>query len=574
MGLRILRRASPSRTLLRKTLGAAAVATAILGGYAATATPRHAPPSVLFGPLFDRVALSERFPDGKSWADATPIAPPASIMRDYRRLSPKTNEALRHFVDARFILDSGAPAMRKPPTGLSLRAHIESLWPILRRKSAGAPQYTSLLQLPHPYIVPGGRFTEVYYWDSYFTMLGFGAAQNTTRRHMVDNFADLIRRFGHVPNGNRTYYLSRSQPPFFFKMVELTDPANPRRAYARYLGALRAEHRWWMKGETQVKAGSPAGRVVRMPDGSILNRYWDDRDAPRDESYKADVQVAAGAPDKRRVFRDLRAAAESGWDFSSRWLTDAANLSTIRTGELVPPDLNSILFGLERAIAQGCAELKDRGCIAEFRGRAAARERAMRTFLWNGQSGLFDDYSWRSGRRAGNVTAASLYPLFFGMATRHEAERIADTVERELLKPGGLVTTNRTTGQQWDSPNGWAPLQWVAVQGLRSYGHDRLAEAVARRWLGTIATVYAGTGKLLEKYDVVTPRPGGGGEYPLQDGFGWTNGVTIALLKLYPDMAAGKAAGRRTGTVWPRPVPVARNPQDRAFPERSGISAP
>jgi alpha,alpha-trehalase len=132
------------------------------------------------------------------------------------------------------------------------------------------------------------------------------------------------------------------------------------------------------------------------------------------------------------------------------------------------------------------------------------------------------------------VSAATLYPLFAGLATDTQAETIAEVVRQGLLEDGGLVTTNRDTGQQWDSPNGWAPLQWIAVTGLLNYEQPELAEAIAKRWLSLVTNVYANTGKLLEKYDVVTLRPGGGGEYALQDGFGWTNGVTVGLFRLYP----------------------------------------
>jgi alpha,alpha-trehalase len=158
----------------------------------------------------------------------------------------------------------------------------------------------------------------------------------------------------------------------------------------------------------------------------------------------------------------------------------------------------------------------------------------MHRYLWNEGSSLFDDYHWPDRRLQGHITAATLYPLFVGLATGAQAARVAEVVGEELVRDGGVVSTNRTTGEQWDAPNGWAPLQWIAVTGLRRYEHDALAETIARRWLQMVSTVYAGTGKLLEKYDVVTLTSGGGGEYPLQDGFGWTNGVTTGLLRMYP----------------------------------------
>ena len=492
------------------------------------------PPSQTLGELFSDVALSGLFRDGKAWADAVPRRAPEELLAQYRQSAPMSDEALRAFISANFA-PPGAANTHAPTPGLALKQHIAELWPILTRSTARVPEHSSLLALPEAYVVPGGRFNEIYYWDSYFTMLGL-EDEPALRRGMVDNFAHLIRTYGHIPNGNRSYYLSRSQPPFFFKMVELTDSANPARAFAAYLPALKAEYAYWMNGADGLERGSAKAHVVRMPDGSVLNRYWDARSTPRDESYAVDVETAhISGRDLPQVYRDLRAGAESGWDFSSRWFADGRTLSTVQTSAIVPIDLNSLLYGLEGAIADGCGEAGDRVCVREFSARAGARRAAIHRFLWNSDTGMFDDYHWRERRLVGNVSAAALYPLFFGLATFDQARSTAKAAERDLLRPGGLDTTNRATGQQWDSPNGWAPLQWIAVVGLRRYGEARLAHTIAHRWLATVSRVYAETGKLLEKYDVVTQRPGGGGEYPLQDGFGWTNGVTLGLWELYPE---------------------------------------
>ncbi|RHW16906.1 alpha,alpha-trehalase TreA [Sphingomonas gilva] len=548
--------------LVRRITATAALIGLSIGSSVAgqQATPAPPPPSVVLAPFFEEVALSDLFPDGKLWADAEPRRASAEILRDYSGNRPANDAALRAFVAANFKLAPPVTQQAQPTFGLPLRAHIRELWPLLTRSTPTTPSWSSLLPLPNPYVVPGGRFTEIYYWDSYFTMLGFGPEQAKLQRGMVDNFAHLITTYGHVPNGNRSYYLSRSQPPFFFKMVELTNPEHPAKAFAAYLRALKAEYRYWMNGADRLKPGQAAARVVRMANGALLNRYWDDRDAPRDEAYRVDVTAAtASGRTASLVYRNLRAGAESGWDYSSRWFADGKSLGSVRTSDIVPPDLNSLMFGLEGAIADGCAELHDQACVTIFRGKARARASAMRRHLWNGTTGLYDDYLWTGQRLLGNVSAASLYPLFFRVASQAEADSTARVVERELLKPGGLVTTNITTGQQWDAPNGWAPLQWIAVGGLRNYGETQLAETIARRWLTTVAKVYADTGKLLEKYDVVTLRPGGGGEYPLQDGFGWTNGTTIGLMKLYPGVpgsiskpaitASGDSAAR--STPWP-----------------------
>jgi alpha,alpha-trehalase len=192
---------------------------------------------------------------------------------------------------------------------------------------------------------------------------------------------------------------------------------------------------------------------------------------------------------------------------------------------------------MELAIRRGCDRSGDETCAEEFRQRALRRRAAIDRGLWD-PSGFYMDYRWTQQRRVPRLSAATLYPLFVGLASAHQAAQVAATARRRLLEPGGVVTTPLATGQQWDSPNGWAPLQWIAVSGLRDYGQAALARIIACRWLSNVSDVYEHTGKLVEKYDVVDlGRSGGGGEYPTQDGFGWTNGVTRHLLTLYPAAA-------------------------------------
>jgi alpha,alpha-trehalase len=272
--------------------------------------------------------------------------------------------------------------------------------------------------------------------------------------------------------------------------------------------------------------------VVRMPDGTLLNRYWDERDTPREESYGEDRATAAAAPERpaSQVYRDLRAAAESGYDFSSRWLADGRTLATIHTTDIVPIDLNALLWASERAIARRCAALGDDACARSYEAQAQARSSAMTRYLWDTQAWRFVDWDARAGRGTGVISAAALMPLFVGLATPDQARMMAALVRGSLLAPGGLRTTLMRTGQQWDDPNGWAPLQWIAVRGLQRYGEAALAQEVAQRWLQTVTAFYTRTGRMIEKYDVETRSAGGGGEYVVQDGFGWTNGVTAALM--------------------------------------------
>jgi alpha,alpha-trehalase len=495
------------------------------------AAPPAPGPADLFGPLFERVQLEKIFPDGKTFADAIPCASPAAILAAYEREKPADRDALRGFVLRYFDLAPPVTAKTGGRDTAGLAAHIAKLWPALERQPETPPAGASLLALPEPYVVPGGRFREIYYWDSYFTMLGLALdGRHDLVEAMLSNFESLIERYGHIPNGTRSYYLSRSQPPFFALMLDLVPPADAA-AGRRRLQALLAEHAYWTGG---------AGAVT-LSDGSRLNRYWDDRDTPRDEAYAEDVAVAARsgrAP--AEVFRHLRAGAASGWDFSSRWLADPRDFASIKTADIIPIDLNSLLWALEKAIARLAAEEGQGDTAARFADLAAQRAAAIHRYLWLEGEGRFADYDHVEGRVTPVLSAATLYPLFLGLATPAQGRAVARTTRDRLVARGGLRTTTVATGQQWDVPNGWAPLQWIAIAGLGAYGEPDLARTIAERWLATVEAAYRETGKMLEKYDVEDLRPGGGGEYPLQDGFGWTNGVTRALLARYPDLSEGR----------------------------------
>jgi alpha,alpha-trehalase len=539
---------------MKTRIGMALVASVLFSAHPALAFEQPVAPQVLFEDLYADVELQRIFPDSKEFADATPKLPPPEILALYHAQKPLSPEALKRFVIAHFDLPAGpaAPSIVSEPA--PIRQHIDELWDRLTRDTPATPRYSSLLPLPRPYVVPGGRFRELYYWDSYFTMLGLvESGRADLLEDMVQNFAHLLDSYGHPPNGVRSYYLTRSQPPLFFAMVGLLSPADPAVAYARYLPQLKTEYAFWMEGAKELTAGGAHRRVVSLDDGSILNRFWDDSNAPRDESYREDVEQAQATPREPGVtYREIRAAAESGWDFSSRWFADSRTLAAIDTTEIIPVDLNSLLFGLENAIRSGCERAGDHDCAQDYTRRAAARRAAIDRYLWDQSRGVFLDYRWTLKQRIDKVSAATLYPLFTQVASEAQAASIAQTVERELLKAGGIVTTTVDTGQQWDAPNGWAPLQWIAVAGLTYYGQNVLAEQVACRWMVNVSRVYRQTGKLLEKYDVITTdRWGGGGEYPTQDGFGWTNGVTRKLMALYPadadlagvDLCRGRQGG-------------------------------
>lgn len=512
----------------------------ILLGFSACSLADDAPagqpqsPDILLGPLFNDVQSAKLFPDQKTFADAVPKSDPLMILADYRMQRNQSGFDLRHFVDMNFTLPK-AGEKYVPPAGQSLREHIDGLWPVLTRTTDTAGKWDSLLPLPKPYVVPGGRFREVYYWDSYFTMLGLAQSGHWDKiADMVANFGHEIDAWGHIPNGNRSYYLSRSQPPFFSLMVELLATHDPE-ALKQYRPQMEKEHAYWMEGVDALQPGQANQRVVKLEDGSILNRYWDDRDTPRPESWMDDVTTAKNNPDRpaTEIYRDLRSAAASGWDFSSRWMDDPKKLGTIRTTSIVPVDLNALMFKMEKLLAKASQEAGDSAAVSKYDGLASARQKAMESHLWNDKEGWYADYDLKTKKVRNQLTAAALFPLYVNAAAQDRADKVAKATSSRLLKPGGITTTTVNSGQQWDAPNGWAPLQWVATEGLQNYGHKKVAMDVTWRFLTNVQHTYDREKKLVEKYDVsTTGTGGGGGEYPLQDGFGWTNGVTLQMLSL------------------------------------------
>ncbi|WP_428484963.1 alpha,alpha-trehalase TreA [Rhodopila sp.] len=505
------------------------------------------PPSIEYGDLYRDVELAAIFADSKTFPDLIPAASPAAILLDYDAAKGTPGFDLASFVNQHFSGPTPpGPAVDPAASGQRLFDYVESLWPVLRQSAMSVPPYSTLLPLPYPYVVPGGRFREVYYWDSYFTMLGLEEdGQHALAADMLKDFAYEIDRYDHVPNGNRSYYLSRSQPPFFALMVELIARRDGDVTYVTYLPELQAEYDYWMRGENEVRRGGAVRHVVRLLDGTVLNRYWDERRAPRDESYREDVQTASqSSRPASEVWRNLRAAAESGWDFSSRWLADGKSLSTVQTLALLPPDLNSLLVHLEETLSQAYRLKGDAGLAAAYAQRAKRRVDAIQRVMWDAEDGVFTDYLWREGKTTRTVTAATVVPLFLMVSPAEQAQRVASTIRTRLLDAGGLATTLIDSGQQWDAPNGWAPLQWLAVIGLRNYGFTKLAKEIATRWVTENIAGYQREAKLVEKYNVVTTggEEGGGGEYATQIGFGWTNGVLLALGSLYPDLKAAAEA--------------------------------
>jgi alpha,alpha-trehalase len=496
-------------------------------------------PDKIYGDLFVAIQMERIFPDGKTFVDCIPKRKPAEIVTDYElHKGPHLN--LKKFVEDNFDLPGSAVHSYKTDNNEDVVTHIRNLWPVLKREPDKTIEGSSLLALPYPYLVPGGRFREIYYWDSYFTMLGLKESGEIDMiADMIKNFAYLIDSYGHIPNGNRTYYLGRSQPPFFSVMVSLLAEIQGDSIYQEFLPYLEKEYRFWMDGADKIKPGQAYRRLVMLKDGTLLNRYWDDYPAPRQESYREDLLTAEqSGRNKIEMYRHLRAGAESGMDFSSRWFADKKNIATIETTDILPVDLNTLLYHEEWVIAKAKLINKEEASAGVFMKKAMDREENINKYFWNEAASFYTDYNFKSSRQNNNITPAGLYPFCF--LNEHPdymsllGRKVATVLSEKLLEPGGFATSEFTTGQQWDAPNGWAPLEWMMIWGLDRCGQKDLAADAARRWINLNVKVYKETGKLMEKYNVTDiHKEAGGGEYPGQDGFGWTNGVLLALIKKY-----------------------------------------
>jgi len=486
------------------------------------------------GELFERVQMENIFSDGKTFVDCIPKKDLAFIQERYEEQKNGIDFNLSGFVHEYFDEPKALTADYKSDSDRPLETHIEMLWNILTRK----PEQTndSLISLPKPYIVPGGRFREIYYWDSYFTMLGLQVSNRADLiQNMVDNFAYLIDNIGYIPNGNRAYYVGRSQPPFFACMVKLLSEEKEKDILINYLPQLEKEYNFWMQGSEALTADKPSvNHVALLPGENIMNHYWDENDTPRPESFKEDVELAKETTDKKLMYRNLRAAAESGWDFSSRWFKNKKDFSTIHTTEIIPVDLNCLLLHLEQVIAEAYELSGNKTSAEKFITLSAKRKDAINRFCWNEEEGFYFDYDYVAASQKKSFTLAATFPLYFKIASAGQANKVASIIESQFLQSGGVITTTETTKQQWDAPNGWAPLQWIAINGLANYGHNELAEKIAKRWMNINEKVYGSTGKMMEKYNMMaTDLLAGGGEYEAQDGFGWTNGVYLALKKMF-----------------------------------------
>ncbi|WP_345992086.1 trehalase family glycosidase [Chryseobacterium sp. Chry.R1] len=478
--------------------------------------------------LFDDVQRSRIFEDQKMMTDAVPLFPVAEINEKYEKERVAPDFDLKAFVLSNFDF-LGATVSIQREDHLPIDQHIEKLWDELTRTAY--EERGTLLKLPKPYIVPGGRFNEFFYWDSYFIMLGLQVSGRVEMmKNIVENCSYLIRNIGFVPNASRTHFLSRSQPPYFSLMLDLlVESTGDENVYIEYYDTLEKEYEFWMDGEEGLKNDTQSKRVLKTYNGDILNRYYDAENTPRPESYLIDIEDHENAPGEE-FYRNIRSGCESGWDFSSRWFSDGETIQSIETLNISQVDVNCLLWHLEKTLAKasGLKHFKEKEKY--FSERAAKRRQVIDTYFWDQDARTYKDYHIKKHKNTVSEHIAALYPLFLGLASDEQAKAVSEIIAEKFLYKGGLVTTTKRSGQQWDLPNAWAPYQWLGFVSMKNYGFAQLANDIKNNWCSNVERVYANTGKLMEKYNALDNEAiAGGGEYPNQDGFGWTNGVYLKL---------------------------------------------
>jgi alpha,alpha-trehalase len=457
-----------------------------------------------------------------------------------------------------------------------------------------------LLYLDNKYVVPGGRFNEMYGWDSYFIVRGLVEDKRVElARGMVENFFFEIEHYGAVLNANRTYYLTRSQPPFLTSMILAVYNARPTPLHTSSLkekAAAEQDRAWLARAYEYAKRDYGLWTHEPHLAGSTgLSRYYDFGNGPAPESVKDETghyrQVAAfflGQPDLGRgyvvsnksgeptvgplfalevcdsknamtsgacdpagaaslsaeYYKGDRAMRESGYDVSFRFGPHG-----VRTHHFAPVCLNSLLYKTEKDLEQisGILMLDKDG--EEWKKRAADRKERIQKYLWDGERGMYFDYDFENQTRSSYEYVTTFFPLWAGIPSQEQAKALMQHLAT-FEKPGGLVMSPHETGAQWDFPYAWAPDQLVADEGIRRYRFGEEADRVSYEFLSTVADNFRRDGTIREKYNAVTRSSETqvtAGYHMNIVGFGWTNGVFLALLHELPQDSVTRLAKEQSG---------------------------
>ncbi|KAJ1814341.1 hypothetical protein LPJ75_002811, partial [Coemansia sp. RSA 2598] len=549
-------------------------------------------PIYCYGDILHAVQMAKLFADDKTFVDKPTKAPVSDILARFNSIGGinATRRDLESFVSQNFGAEGqelrkvdDLPELNPSPKFLAkindplLRAFgktVNGYWKTLIREQDLSQLcdgcMSSMLPLKYHFVVPGGRFREIYYWDTYFTLEGLlRSGLVSIAKSNIRDLLDFVDMFGFVPNGARIYYLDRSQPPMLTLMVKLYYAYTQDEDFLQEaIPRLIREHKYWVDNHS-VAVSTADGATTH-----VLSRYIVDTDQPRPESYSADYllahNVSSDPARQAAVYADMAAGAESGWDYTVRWVSDArarpdAVLQGIRTSRVVPVELNAILFQVERTLAEFAEKYGNSTDYARrYRDMARDRRHAMQSLFYDADSGLYFDYILdNGGKRSDIFSPAALWPYWsFGNSSsdcaatassvRAGAQKAFSYAQRVLMQnPGGIPATLINSGQQWDFPQAWPPLQYVVMQGALATGNSAMASMVAQAYVnnvfcawyntggfipGVLAQVSGvnDTGHIFEKFNSqLVGKQGSGGEYTVQAGFGWTNGVLLWALERF-----------------------------------------
>jgi alpha,alpha-trehalase len=425
----------------------------------------------------------------------------------------------------------------------------------IRRLPEGEVEGHGLLYLPNPYVVPGGRFNEMYGWDSYFIQVGLlNDGEVQLAKDMTDNFLYQVDHYGKILNANRTYYLTRSQPPFLTQMIlGVYRKTRDRRWLESTVPAIEKYYRFWVEGPHLTKQ-TGLSRYYDFGDGPAPEAIADERDEhgkthyDRVKEYYRTHEVkdydASKFYDRGKdqltdlFYKGDRSMRESGFDPSNRFGPFNADIIDYN-----PVCLNSLLYLMETEAAEIMRTLGRAAEAAEWLRRAAERKDRVNRLMWDPEDGLYYDYNFAEKRVRRYPFATTFYPLWAGIASREQAARVASNLTL-FERPGGILTSTNVSGSQWDAPFGWAPLQMIAVSGLRRYGYGKEADRVAANFLSMVLKEFIDHNTIVEKYDVEARKSqiGAGlkfGYTSNQIGFGWTNAAFTELYAGLPETKKG-----------------------------------
>ncbi|XP_043801135.1 trehalase isoform X3 [Apis laboriosa] len=514
--------------------------------------------------------MASIYKDSKTFVDMKMKQPPYETLKLFREFMDRHDQMPTRYQIERFVNDTFDPEGSEfedwDPIDWTFRpkflarildddlrnfaSDLNSIWKMLGRKMKDDVRVNeelySIIYVPHPVIVPGGRFREFYYWDSYWIVKGLLLSEMyNTVKGMLTNFVSLVDKIGFIPNGGRIYYTMRSQPPMLIPMVdEYLKTTHDYEWLENNLYLLEKEFDFWMTNRT----------VEIEVDGVnyLLARYNEESSGPRPESYKEDYLTSQSFrtnEEKDNYYAELKTAAESGWDFSSRWFildgTNKGNLTNLKTRYIIPVDLNSIIYRNAVLLAQYNQRMGNESKVAYYQKRAAEWKKAITAVLWHDEVGAWLDYDMLNDIKRDYFYPTNILPLWtdcYDIAKREEyVSKVLKYLEKNkiMLNLGGIPTTLEHSGEQWDYPNAWPPLQYFVIMALNKTEDpwaQRLAYEISERWVRSNYKAYNETHSMFEKYDAtVSGGHGGGGEYEVQLGFGWSNGVILDLLNRYGD---------------------------------------